>query len=164
MFDGIPEKLNKKSRNITAADLWCGGGGTSTGFRQFAEKSGFSVNLTAVNHWEIAVATHSKNHPDARHFCKAVDSVNPLELFADRKLDFLMASPECVHHSRARGGKPRDEQKRADAWDLARWIEKLYIKNLLIENVREFVDWGPLGQDGKPLKSKKGVYFKQFVD
>lgn len=70
----------------------------------------------------------------------------------------------CVHHSRARGGKPRSEQKRADAWDLKRWIEKLYIENVLIENVMEFVDWGPLGKNGKPLKSKKGVYFNQFID
>ncbi len=154
----------KKQKTIIAADLWCGGGGTSTGIRKAIKKLGYKLELTAVNHWEIAVATHSKNHPNARHFCKAVDSVNPLELFKDRKLDLLVASPECVHHSRARGGKPRDEQKRADAWDLQRWIEKLYIKNLIVENVREFTDWGPLGADGKPLKSKKGLYFNQFID
>ncbi|HEX8287858.1 MAG TPA: DNA cytosine methyltransferase [Pyrinomonadaceae bacterium] len=156
-------KINK-TKTIIAADMWCGGGGTSTGLVEAVSKLGYNLELTAVNHWDIAVATHSANHPKARHFCKAVDSINPLEIYAGRWLQLLVASPECVHHSRARGGKPRDEQKRADAWDLKRWIEKLYIENLIIENVREFVDWGPLGADGKPLKSKKGVYFKQFID
>lgn len=154
----------RKQQIIRAADLWCGGGGTSTGLMRAAIKMGFKLELTAINHWEIAVATHSKNHPDARHLCKAVDSVNPLELYTDRKLDILVASPECVHHSRARGGKPRDEQKRADAWDLQRWLEKLYVKTLLIENVEEFIDWGPLKSDGTPDKRHKGKYFKQFID
>lgn len=163
----MTQKINlkrKKQLLIKAADLWCGGGGTSTGLRRAVEKLGYKLELTAVNHWKIAVATHSQNHPDARHYCKAVDSVSPLELFPNRKLDLLLASPECVHHSKARGGKPRDEQKRADAWDLKRWIEKLYVKTLIVENVEEFIDWGPLDDKGNPLKSKKGVYFKQFID
>lgn len=159
-----PKVKNHKHKTILATDLWCGGGGTSSGLVKAVQELGYNLELTAINHWEIAVATHSKNHPSVRHFCKAVDSINPLDLYASRRLQLLVASPECVHHSRARGGKPRDEQKRADAWDLQRWIEKLYIENLLIENVREFVDWGPLGADGKPLKRKKGIYFKQFID
>lgn len=159
-----PKVTKKKQRVIKAADLWCGGGGSSTGIANAIKKLGYKLDLTACNHWSVAVATHQKNHPTARHYNKEIDSINPLALFEDRKLDLLWASPECVHHSRARGGKPRDEQRRADAWDLQRWIEKLYVKTIIIENVREFVDWGPLGEDNKPLKSKKGVYFKQFID
>lgn len=156
--------FSKKLKTILAADFWCGGGGTSTGLREAAKQLGLKLELTAVNHWEVAVATHSKNHPEARHFCKAVDSLSPLELFPGRRIKLLVASPECVHHSRARGGKPRDEQRRADAWDIQRWVEKLFIENLIIENVQEFVDWGPLDGKGHPIKSKKGVYFKRFVD
>ncbi len=153
-----------KTKTIVAADMWAGAGGTSTGLVDAVNTLGYNLELTAVNHWEIAVATHSANHPKARHFCKAVDSINPLDIYKGRRLQLLVASPECVHHSRARGGKPRDEQKRADAWDLQRWIEKLYIENLLIENVREFVDWGPLKADGTPDKRHKGKYFNQFID
>lgn len=160
----IPKIEIKKSRKIIAADFWCGAGGTSTGLVHAVKDLGYELEQTAVNHWDIAVATHSKNHPNARHYCKAVDSINPLDIYAGRRLQLLVASPECVHHSRARGGKPRDEQKRADAWDLQRWIEKLYIENLLIENVREFVDWGPLKADGTPDKRHKGKYFNQFID
>lgn len=159
-----PKLKRKKVKTITAADLYCGAGGSSSGLYKAAAQLGVKVELTAVNHWEVAIATHSKNHPDARHFCKAVDSINPLELFETRKLDIVLASPSCVHHSRARGGKPKDEQKRADAWDLLRWTEKLYIKTLIIENVREFMEWGPLDEKGNPLKSKKGFYFRQFID
>ncbi len=158
-----PTKLQKKP-TIVAADLFAGAGGTSNGLIEAVSELGYNVRLTAVNHWEIAVATHTRNHPDARHLCKAIDSVNPLELFPERRVQLLVASPECTHHSNARGGKPRSEQKRADAWDLKRWIEKLYIENLLIENVKEFVDWGPLGANGQPLKSQKGIYFKQFIE
>lgn len=159
-----PKITKKKQRVIKVSDLWCGAGGSFEGMRRAFEKLGYKVEATAANHWDVAVASHSKNHPEVRHLCKAIDSINPLDIFTDRKLDLLWASPECVHHSRARGGKPRDEQKRADAWDVQRWLEKLFVKTLIIENVREFVDWGPLGNDGKPLKSKKGMYFNQFID
>lgn len=164
--DLLPRSVNKtqKSKTLVAADLWCGGGGSSSGLVRAVQRLGYNLELTAVNHWNIAVATHSKNHPNARHFCKAVDSVNPLELYPGRELDLLLASPECTHHSKARGGKPRDDQKRADAWDLQRWLEKLYVRTLIIENVPEFTSWGPLDKNGDPLKSKKGVLFKQFID
>jgi DNA (cytosine-5)-methyltransferase 1 len=146
-----------------AADFWCGGGGTSEGLMQAAEELGMEIYLTAVNHWDIAVATHSANHAHARHYCKAVDSLSPLDLFPDRVLDILIASPECTHHSNARGGKPRDEQKRADANDIKRWVEKLYVKKMFLENVKEFMDWGPLDRDGNVIEKKKGVYFWHFI-
>lgn len=161
MADGKFTKLRKK---IIAADMWCGGGGTSTGLSEAVKELGYDLELTAVNHWEIAVATHTKNHPNARHFCKTVDSLSPLELFPDRRIKLLVASPECVGHSKARGGAPTTEQRRADAWDIQRWTEKLFIENLIIENVEEFTQWGPLDSNGRPLKSKKGLYFKQFID
>lgn len=160
----INTTVTKKSKQtIHAADFWCGAGGTSTGLIQSMKDLGYDLELTVVNHWEMAVATHSANHPQARHFCKAVESINPLDIYENRRLHLLVASPECVHHSKARGGKPRDEQKRADVWDIQRWIEKLYIENLLIENVEEFVQWGPLDENNDPIPELKGVFFKQFI-
>lgn len=149
---------------IEAADLFCGGGGTTTGMKMAAKKLGLDIALIAVNHWKVAIATLSQNHADVEHRCQQVGTVRPLEVIPSGRLRLLAASPECTHHSNARGGKPRSDQKRADAWELFNWLTELYVENVLIENVREFRDWGPLGADGKPLKSGKGKYYRQFRD
>lgn len=148
---------------IKAVDLFCGAGGTSSGLIKACEKLGYKVDLTAINHWDIALQTHSANHVTARHLCESLDNVNPRELFPEGRIDLLVASPECTHHSRARGGKPMNDQSRSSAWTILRFLEAIYVDNVLIENVREFKDWGPLGADGLPLKSKKGETFKVFI-
>ena len=145
-----------------AVDLFCGAGGTSTGLIRAAKDKGMKVDLTAINHWGTAIETHKKNHPAARHLCENLDNVNPRSLFPDGRIDLLVASPECTHHSNARGGTPCSDQSRATAWRVVDWASALYIDNILIENVPEFQSWGPLGADGKPMKSKKGETFKAF--
>lgn len=149
---------------INAVDLFCGAGGTSTGLLMAAQDLGYETNLIAINHWEVAIATHSRNHGDVTHYCQSIDTLDPLKIIPDGRLQLLVASPECIHHSNARGGKPRSDQKRADAWMLIRWIDKLYVENILIENVPEFRDWGPLTAKGQPDKRHKGKYFQQFID
>lgn len=151
------------SRRLSIADLFCGAGGTSTGALQAARELGFRPTLTAVNHWPTAVATHESNHPDSRHVCAAVDSINPRHLYPEGKLDILWASPECTHHSRARGGKPMSDQSRASGHCVTRWAEALRPDVILVENVKEFVEWGPLGADGKPIKSMKGATFRAWI-
>ena len=89
---------------LKCADLFCGAGGTSTGLIEACHESGITVELTAINHWNIAVATHTANHPGARHLCANLDTINPRELYGEGELDLLWASPECMHHSIARGG------------------------------------------------------------
>ncbi|MEQ1762563.1 MAG: DNA cytosine methyltransferase [Pyrinomonadaceae bacterium] len=165
-LDAAPIKTarKKKQKTINAVDLFCGAGGTSTGLVNAVIDLGFEIKLTAINHWDVAIATHSKNHEDVEHFCQSIDAVDPIKIVPGRRLQLLVASPECTHHSRARGGKPRSDQKRADAWLLKRWVEKLYIENILIENVKEFVEWGPLNADDKPDKRHKGKYFKLFIE
>jgi DNA (cytosine-5)-methyltransferase 1 len=81
---------------VRCADLFCGAGGTSTGIVEACEESGRKIELTAINHWDIAVSTHSENHPDARHLCASLDSLNPRDLYKDGELDILWASPECT--------------------------------------------------------------------
>ncbi|MGH9822870.1 MAG: DNA cytosine methyltransferase, partial [Blastocatellia bacterium] len=44
-----------------------------------------------------------------------------------------------------------------------RWAVALYIDVILIENVKEIRSWGPLGADGRPIKSKKGHLYIQFI-
>ncbi len=95
----------KKRRLIKAADLFCGAGGTSTGLMEALEACDADVELLAVNHWEVAIKTHTANHEDARHLCQTLDTIDPRKVIPNGKLDLLVASPECVHHSRARGGR-----------------------------------------------------------
>ena len=152
------------SRKIYAADLFCGAGGTSTGLSQLAAALGHDLELVAVNHWDTALATHAANHPDARHFNDPIDKLKPHHAVPGGKLDLLWASPECTNHSRAKGGRPKDEQSRATAWDVLKWVQELYVRTVCIENVPELMDWGPLGADGKPMQSRKGDTFRAWLN
>lgn len=56
-------------KEISAIDLFCGGGGTSLGLLMAANKMGADLKLVAINHWSVALDTHSTNHPYADHLC-----------------------------------------------------------------------------------------------
>lgn len=148
------------------ADLFCGAGGTSEGAEQAIKSLGYHPIMTAVNHWEIAVATHKANHPDSDTRCASIDSLNPREMFGKTGLDLLWASPECTHHSVARGGCPINDQSRATAMCVPRWAEALQPGVVLVENVPEFRDWGPLtrGPKPRPIKSRKGETFRAWIN
>jgi DNA (cytosine-5)-methyltransferase 1 len=151
------------ARKLQVADLFCGAGGTSTGVALACKELDYAVELLAINHWPRAIETHRKNHPWARHMCANIDAVDPREAIPGGYLDLLVASPECIWHSTARGGKPISDQKRASAWRIPEWCEKLYIRNIMIENVPEFRGWGPLDERGRPLKSKRAETFEAFI-
>ena len=145
------------------ADLFCGAGGSTTGAYRAVAALGAELDLVAVNHWDVAIATHSRNHPAARHACVNLDAARPEDLVPDGRLDLLMASPECVHFSRARGGRPVHDQRRMSAWHVQRWATALDIGCILVENVAEFREWGPLTAEGRPDKARKGLYFQAWV-
>lgn len=151
-------------RTIYAADLFCGAGGTSTGLLWAAQELGLKVDLIAVNHWTVAIKTHSANHTLANHLCESLDGVDPRKVIPSGRLDILMASPECTHHSNARGGRPMSDQSRASGWHVIRWAEALRIDSILVENVREWQSWGPIGANGRPLKSHRGETFQAWVE
>lgn len=150
------------SRTVTAVDLFCGAGGFSTGLYQAAAACGKNVRLVGVNHWPTAIETHAVNHPEAQLYCESLDSLDPRKVVRG-KLDILIASPECTHHSIARGGKPINDQSRSTAWHVLRWAEALQPRTVLIENVREFTTWGPLCCDGRPMKRRRGETFHAFI-
>jgi DNA (cytosine-5)-methyltransferase 1 len=153
-----------KLRPALVADLFSGAGGSSTGARRALEGLGYRMQLVAVNHWDTAIATHTANHPGARHYCQDVNAVKPGDIVPEGKLDLLMASPTCTYHSRARGGKPINDQGRMDPWAVVHWCTELRIKRLLVENVPEFVEWGPLDlRTGRPIARRKGEYFRAWV-
>ena len=149
---------------ILCADLFCGGGGTSTGMINAFHRAGVNdYQLIGVNHWNIAIETNKLNHPFEKLYCSTVQNVKPREAVPSGRLHFLWASPECTNHSRAKGGRPKDEQSRATAWDILKWAQELYIDRIYIENVIEFLEWGPIDSKGRPMASKKGETFRAFV-
>ena len=149
---------------FTGADLFCGAGGSSEGlFEALKELSIEISDFVAVNHWELAIATHKANHPDVRHLIEDVTKVNPFDAVPSGKLTILIGSPECVFHSNARGGKPVDDQRRISARAMIDWARILKPTCVLIENVPEFKDWGPLDETDHPIKTAKGKFFLEFI-
>ena len=159
---------------IAAVDLFCGAGGTSTGLLAAAAELGRPVELTAINHWPTAIATHQLNHPSVRHVCGRLENIRPREVAPAGRLDLLVGSPECTHHSRAAGGRPKNDQSRCQAWLINHWLAELSVDAVMLENVREFQEWGPLlerplrwrGRQfkaGQPDPRRKGDFFRAWL-
>lgn len=149
-----------KARHIEIADLFCGAGSLSTGANDALIELGYSPEFTAVNHWDVATQTYQLNHPGAKVHCVTLDAALPTALIPKGRLGLLMAGIECTFFSRARGGRPVNDQQRMSAWHVVRWCTELRVKRLLLENVPEFVRWGPVdARNGRPIKSRKGEYF-----
>lgn len=150
--------------SLDIVDLFAGAGGTSTGLVQAASNETKNLKLTAINHNKKALETHKANFPWATHILTELQSVDPYEVAPEGALDGLVASPECTFFSRARGGKPIRPQDRASPWYLGRWMKKLDIPWILIENVPEIIQWGPLDQSGRPMKAQAGSYFRLWLN
>lgn len=139
-------------------DLFAGGGGASTGIaRAYREPD------VAVNHNPIALAVHRANHPQTAHYVADVFEVDPVLATGGQPVGILWASPDCRHHSKAKGGAPRDRKVRGLAWVVIRWAFATRPRLLFLENVEEFCDWGPVDDEGQPIKSEKGRTFRAFI-
>jgi DNA (cytosine-5)-methyltransferase 1 len=88
---------------IAAVDLFCGAGGTSSGLWRVPRRWA-GLDLVAVDHWQVAIETHSANLPGRRQFARGLRRCIPREVVPGGYLRLLCASPECTHHSVARGG------------------------------------------------------------
>lgn len=149
---------------LNIVDLFCGAGGMTAGILAAADHLKRRVNMVAVNHWDTAINSHSLNHPGVRHLCEPVENIVPCRVIPSRRLHLLAAGCECTYHSIARGGGPCNEQSRSQPWQLIRWATDIRVENILMENVKEFLDWGPLHPVTKiPVKKRKGEYFRSFV-
>lgn len=147
-------------------DLFCGAGGTTTGFAQ-AEYNGHKLVkvIACVNHDAKAIESHWRNHPEVIHFEEDIRTLdltgliaickNAQRLYPNAKL-ILWASLECTNFSKAKGGLPRDADSRTLADHLERYIDALQPDYIQIENVVEFMSWGPLDKNGKPESRKNG--------
>ncbi|WP_421849784.1 DNA cytosine methyltransferase [Oricola sp.] len=157
--------MSRGKRKMLVADLLCGAGGSSTGCRRALAELGLEMELVCVNHWPTAIDTHQRNHPEARHYVQDIATARPHLLVPEGYLDLLMASPTCTYFSVARGGKPTSDQQRSDPWHIITWLTELRVKRVIIENVWEFIHWGPVNaRTGKPIKSRKGEYFHAWIE
>lgn len=159
-------KPKTRSRSMLIGDLFCGAGGLSNGAKRAMRQLDLPVKLIGVNHWNVAIETNRRNHrEDAdRIHCADLESALPLTLVPEGRLDLLIAAPSCVFHSRARGGRPVHDQQRMDPWHVVRWCTELRVTRILVENVPEFMDWGPCSLvTGRPIPSRRGEYFRAWV-
>jgi len=144
-------------------DNFAGGGGTSTGLEA---AMGRPVDI-AINHDPEALAMHALNHPYTKHLCESVWEVDPIEVTGNRPVGLVWLSPDCKHFSKAKGGTPVSKHIRGLAWVGMRWAALTKPRVLMLENVEEFQDWGPLivEPDGttRPCPKRKGTTFKSFV-
>lgn len=154
-------------------DLFCGAGGTSTGVNSARlEGEQCAKVIACVNHDANAIASHAANHPDALHFTEDIRTLELSPLVAHIEncrrqfpdaLIVLWASLECTNFSKAKGGMPRDADSRTLAEHLFRYIDTLNPDYIQIENVEEFMSWGDVDENGKPLSMDKGKSYTRWV-
>nr|WP_293837521.1 DNA cytosine methyltransferase [uncultured Arsenicibacter sp.] len=178
----------KQKTVFLVVDLFCGAGGTTTGFaKAMLDNQQICKTIACVNHDLVAIKSHAANHPETLHFTEDITlmdlsvltaHVNAMrKRYPDAKL-LLWASLECTNFSNAKGGKPRDADSRSLADHMPRYIEAINPDYFMIENVREFMSWGPLVAktdlkhkfDGHKapachlvLNKKTGVYEPYFI-
>jgi len=141
-------------------DNFAGAGGASLGIEQAL---GMTVDI-AINHDAAAIEMHRANHPDTYHYCENIWKVDPVEATKGNPVGLAWFSPDCTHHSRAKGGKPVKKQIRGLAWVVVRWAKKVRPRVIILENVSEFQEWGPLTKDNQPDKKFKGKTFGLWVN
>lgn len=155
-------------------DLFCGAGGTSTGVNAARIDGNKCADVIAcVNHDANAIASHASNHPEAMHFTEDIRTLelSPIvEQVRQKKAEYpdafivLWASLECTNFSKAKGGQPRDADSRTLAEHLFRYIEAINPDYIQIENVEEFMSWGDMDENGRPLSMDRGRLYRRWVN
>lgn len=148
-----------KSKEWMIVDSFAGGGGASTGIEMALGRS----PDVAVNHNGSARAMHEANHPWTRHYQTDVREIDPLVVTRNKPVGLAWFSPDCTFFSKSRGGKPMrgaGKKVRGLAWVVVNWARKARPRVILLENVEEFQDWGPVvkkvGTDGFPVFDQAG--------
>ena len=149
--------------NELIIDNFAGGGGASVGIEKGL---GRPVDI-AINHDAVAIAMHKANHPETEHLNENVWDVDPVEICKGRPVGLAWFSPDCTHFSKAKGGKPVKKKIRGLAWVVLKYAAKVKPRVIMLENVEEFVTWGPLVRkengDHHPCPKRKGQTFKTFI-
>lgn len=161
-------------KKLLYIDLFCGAGGTSTGVNTARLNGEQCAEVIAcVNHDAKAIASHAANHPNALHFTEDIRTLELTPLIRHlnecrarnpESLVSLWASLECTNFSKAKGGQPRDADSRTLAEHLFRYIEAIEPDYIQIENVEEFMSWGSLDENGRPLSKDRGRSYIRWVN
>lgn len=120
---------------VDAIDLFAGWGGFSLG----ATQAGVPVRA-ALNHWPLAVETHTLNHPQTHHECQDLRQADWTRL---PKYNLLLASPACQGHSPASQPKRRlyHDALRATAFAVIDCADVTEPDAIIVENVPAFTRW-----------------------
>lgn len=140
-------------------DCFAGGGGASVGIEMAL---GRQVDI-AVNHDPEAIRMHAVNHPNTIHLTEDIFRVDLQKYVKGRKVALMWASPDCTSHSKAKGGKPREKGLRILPWAVYKHARKISPEVIIMENVEEIQQWGPLDQNGHPIKERKGEDYRKFI-
>ena len=140
-------------------DCFAGGGGASVGIEMAL---GRPVDI-AINHDPDAIVMHKTNHPDTLHLTEDIFRVDLKKYVKDRHVALMWASPDCTSHSKAKGGKPRERGLRILPWAVYKHARAILPDVILMENVEEIQQWGPLDAAGHPIKERQGEDYQKFI-
>lgn len=140
-------------------DCFAGGGGASVGIEMAL---GHQVDI-AINHDPDAILIHKTNHPDTLHLTEDIFKVDLQKYVKGRHVSLMWASPDCTSHSKAKGGKPREHGLRILPWAVYKHAKAILPDVIIMENVEEIQQWGPLDSAGHPLPDRKGEDYKKFI-
>lgn len=150
---------------LNIINLFCGMGGDELGIRDAVYTDlRMKYKGLSINHWDVAVNTMRANFPNVKTLDCKIEEAVPGDLVPwGTVVHVLWASPSCTHHSRAKGGRPRSNQLRSQPEYVVTWASQVRPRIIIVENVPEFVEWGPLDDEGIPDKAHKGETFKAWV-
>ena len=140
-------------------DCFAGGGGASVGIEMAL---GRPVDI-AINHDPDAILMHKTNHPDTLHLTEDIFRVDLKKYVKDRHVALMWASPDCTSHSKAKGGKPRERGLRILPWAVYKHARAILPDVILLENVEEIQQWGPLDENGHIIKERRGEDYRKFI-
>ncbi|HYD26918.1 DNA cytosine methyltransferase [Brevundimonas sp.] len=156
--DSIALQGRRKRRVVGFA----GGGGSSIAIHHV-----LGAVDAALNHWPTALAVHERNFPEAAHYCADIFDTDCRDVCPGEEIELLWLSPDCRHFSKAKGGAPVSERVRGLAWVAIPWAKLRKPDVIMLENVEEFLTWGPVKPDGKgglvPDPARKGQTFAKWV-
>lgn len=140
-------------------DCFAGGGGASVGIEMAL---GRSVDI-AINHDPEAIRMHKVNHPNTLHLTEDIFKVDLQKYVEGRHVALMWASPDCTSHSKAKGGQPRSKGLRILPWAVYKHAKTLLPDVIIMENVEEIQQWGPLDADGHPIPERQGEDYRRFI-
>lgn len=167
----------KQKVKFLFVDLFCGAGGTSSGIHMAMNNNDKMAEVVVcVNHDKNAIKSHAENFAETLHLTEDIRTVGMepiIESISSRKQYWenlgytvyvcLWASLECTNFSKAKGGQARDADSRTLAEHLFRYLKALHYDYIWIENVEEFMSWGPLNENGKPISKNQGEDYMKWV-